>query len=194
MTLSRLQGRLGDGHFSLPGQIDIRQPVTRAAFQPELENIAIAPLLKALALPAALEGTLSLQGAVSTPVSSGSGTVQAAPVQPPVIAEPVLRNNADSPLNTLNLQLALKADQSQWRGLTLSNLQIDASNHLPVQGIKGALSGKAIWNADKQQFSLADLQLTANDSTLQGSAEGRIAMPQQLRLALHATSLNIDNL
>ncbi|ORM70148.1 outer membrane assembly protein AsmA [Pantoea wallisii] len=73
------------------------------------------------------------------------------------------------------------------------NYTLDGAN-LPPQGIKGTLSGQAEWNGDKQQFSLAKLQLTANDSTLEGSAQGRLAAPQQLNLALHATSLNIDNL
>ncbi|WP_065648910.1 outer membrane assembly protein AsmA [Pantoea eucrina] len=102
--------------------------------------------------------------------------------------------------NQRNLSVALQGEMDVSRyphqlSGTLAQLDyaLDGAN-LPVQGIKGALSGKAIWNADKQRFSLADMQLTANDSTLQGSAEGRIAMPQQLRLALHATSLNIDNL
>jgi AsmA protein len=70
---------------------------------------------------------------------------------------------------------------------------LDGAN-LPPQGIKGALSGQGEWNADKQQFSLQKMQLTANDSTLDGSAEGRITLPQQLNLALHATTLNLDNL
>ncbi|SNY54957.1 outer membrane assembly protein AsmA [Pantoea sp. GL120224-02] len=70
---------------------------------------------------------------------------------------------------------------------------LDGAN-LPPQGIKGALSGQGEWNADKQQFSLQKMQLTANDSTLDGSAEGRLMLPQQLNLALHATTLNLDNL
>jgi len=70
---------------------------------------------------------------------------------------------------------------------------LDGAN-LPLQGIKGSLRGQAEWNADNQQFSLANMQLVANDSTLQGSAEGRLAMPQRLRMSLHATSLNIDNI
>ena len=58
---------------------------------------------------------------------------------------------------------------------------LDGAN-LPPQGIKGALSGQGEWNADKQQFSLQKMQLTANDSTLDGSAEGRLMLPQQLNL------------
>lgn len=70
---------------------------------------------------------------------------------------------------------------------------LDGAN-LPPQGIKGTLSGQGEWNNDKQQFSLQKMQLTANDSTLDGSAEGRLTLPQQLNLALHATTLNLDNL
>ncbi len=70
---------------------------------------------------------------------------------------------------------------------------LDGAN-LPPQGIKGTLSGQGEWNGDKQQFSMQKMQLTANDSTLDGSAEGRLTLPQQLNLALHATTLNLDNL
>lgn len=70
---------------------------------------------------------------------------------------------------------------------------LDGAN-LPPQGIKGTLSGQGEWNGDKQQFSMQKMQLTANDSTLDGSAEGRLILPQQLNLALHATTLNLDNL
>ncbi|MBA0035124.1 outer membrane assembly protein AsmA [Pantoea sp. BIGb0393] len=73
------------------------------------------------------------------------------------------------------------------------NYTLDGAN-LPTQGIKGTLRGQGEWNGDHQRFSLQKLQLTANDSTLDGSAEGRLALPQQLNLALHATSLNLDNL
>lgn len=73
------------------------------------------------------------------------------------------------------------------------NYTLDGAN-LPPQGIKGSLTGQAEWNDDKQQFSLSDMQLTANDSTLDGSAQGRLAQPQQLTLALHAASLDLDNL
>ncbi|WP_336778140.1 outer membrane assembly protein AsmA [Pantoea sp. USHLN256] len=73
------------------------------------------------------------------------------------------------------------------------NYTLDGAN-LPTQGIKGTIRGQGEWNGDHQRFSLQKLQLTANDSTLDGSAEGRLALPQQLNLALHATSLNLDNL
>lgn len=62
ITLSTLQGQLGAGHFSLPGTIDIRRPVTHVTLQPQLSEIALQPLLKALALPESVQGTLSLSG------------------------------------------------------------------------------------------------------------------------------------
>ncbi|WP_205952059.1 outer membrane assembly protein AsmA [Pantoea stewartii] len=65
ITFSTLSGNVGQGSFSVPGSIDIRQPVTQVAFTPVLNQIAIQPLLKALALPPSLQGTLSLKGELS---------------------------------------------------------------------------------------------------------------------------------
>ncbi|UYK97992.1 outer membrane assembly protein AsmA [Pantoea stewartii] len=65
VTFSTLSGNVGQGSFSVPGSIDIRQPVTQVAFTPVLNQIAIQPLLKALALPPSLQGTLSLKGELS---------------------------------------------------------------------------------------------------------------------------------
>ncbi|WP_205953345.1 outer membrane assembly protein AsmA [Pantoea stewartii] len=65
ITFSTLSGNVGQGSFSVPGSIDIRQPVTQVAFTPVLNQIAIQPLLNALALPPSLQGTLSLKGELS---------------------------------------------------------------------------------------------------------------------------------
>ena len=65
VTFSTLSGNVGQGSFSVPGSIDIRQPVTQVAFSPVLNQIAIQPLLNALALPPSLQGTLSLKGELS---------------------------------------------------------------------------------------------------------------------------------
>lgn len=62
MTLETLEGHVGTGHFSVPGSVDIRQPVTQVALQPELHGIPLQPLLKALALPDALRGDLDFKG------------------------------------------------------------------------------------------------------------------------------------
>lgn len=65
---------------------------------------------------------------------------------------------------------------------------------LPPQGIKGSLSLKGAWNGTTQGFRLSQLQLSANDSVLQGSAEGNLKAPQRYALNLHASELNLDNL
>jgi len=61
-ALSTLRGDIGNGNFSLPGALDFRHPQTRLTLQPVLQNIAIAPLMKAFELPATLSGDLSLTG------------------------------------------------------------------------------------------------------------------------------------
>ena len=62
MTLNRLSGRVGEGSFSLPGTLDLRQPTIGVALRPVLQNIALAPLLQAFALPPTLDGQLTLTG------------------------------------------------------------------------------------------------------------------------------------
>jgi len=62
LTLATLSGKAGNGHFSLPGTVDVRGPQTRIALQASLQNIAVAPLLKAFDLPPSLSGELSLTG------------------------------------------------------------------------------------------------------------------------------------
>lgn len=65
LTLATLNGKAGGGEFSLPGSIDVRTAETKVNLQPELKNIAVAPLLTAFGLPASLSGDLSLSGAFS---------------------------------------------------------------------------------------------------------------------------------
>lgn len=62
ITFNTLSGSVGQGNFSVPGSIDIRQPVTHVSFRPVLNQVDIQPLLKALALPQSLQGTLDLKG------------------------------------------------------------------------------------------------------------------------------------
>lgn len=62
LTLATLSGKAGKGQFSLPGSLDVRREQTLITLKPALENIAIAPLLKAFDLPASLSGDLSLSG------------------------------------------------------------------------------------------------------------------------------------
>lgn len=97
---------------------------------------------------------------------------------------------------TVNLKGELDASQYPHR-LSGKVDQLDyalAGANIPPQGIKGSLSFEGSWNGDNQQFSVAILQLTANDSALTGNAEGSLALPQRLALNLQATSLNLDNL
>ncbi|MBS6033015.1 MAG: outer membrane assembly protein AsmA [Pantoea sp.] len=97
---------------------------------------------------------------------------------------------------TVNLKGQLDAAQYPHR-LSGQIEQLDytlSGADMPAQGIKGTLSVQADWNADNQQFALRNLQLTANDSTLTGQADGRLAMPQRLALDLKASNLNLDNL
>lgn len=102
--------------------------------------------------------------------------------------------------NQRNLSVSLKGQLNAAQYPHRLNGQIDALDYtldganLPTQGIKGTLSGEGEWNNDHQQFALNKLQLSANDSSLDGSAQGRISLPQQLALKLHATALNLDNL
>jgi AsmA protein len=62
VTLARLSGRTGEGTFSLPGMLDLRQQPVQAVLRPTLKNIALAPLLQAFALPPTLDGQLTLTG------------------------------------------------------------------------------------------------------------------------------------
>ncbi|MEI2263833.1 outer membrane assembly protein AsmA [Erwinia sp. CGal63] len=62
LTLATLSGKAGNGAFSLPGSIDFRSPRAQASLTPSLQNIAVAPLLKAFELPPSLSGDLTLNG------------------------------------------------------------------------------------------------------------------------------------
>ncbi len=97
---------------------------------------------------------------------------------------------------TVNLKGQLDAAHYPHR-LSGKISQLDytlAGANIPPQGIKGTLSLEGSWQDDNQQFSVSNLQLVANDTTLSGHAEGSLAVPQHLALNLHATTLNFDNL
>ena len=61
-ALSTLKGKIGNGDFSVPGALDFRHPQTQLTVKPVIQNIAVAPLMKAFELPATLSGDLSLTG------------------------------------------------------------------------------------------------------------------------------------
>jgi len=97
---------------------------------------------------------------------------------------------------TLSLKGQLDAAQYPHRlsgKIDELNYALSGAN-IPPQGVKGTLSAQGSWRAETQQFALTQMQLSANDSALSGSASGTLTAPQQLALQLHATQLNLDNL
>ncbi|HHA2011798.1 outer membrane assembly protein AsmA [Enterobacter quasimori] len=62
LVISELSGKMGAGHISLPGTLDVRKDVASAEFQPRLENIEIGAILKAFNYPIDLTGQLTLAG------------------------------------------------------------------------------------------------------------------------------------
>lgn len=62
LVISELSGKMGAGHISLPGTLDVRNDVASAEFQPRLENIEIGAILKAFNYPIDLTGQLTLAG------------------------------------------------------------------------------------------------------------------------------------
>ena len=62
LHINNLQGQMAGGHFSIPATVDVRSANTKITLTPSLQQMDIAPLLKALALPSAVAGKLTLQG------------------------------------------------------------------------------------------------------------------------------------
>ncbi|MCF6691493.1 outer membrane assembly protein AsmA [Raoultella terrigena] len=62
LTINQLQGELDGGLISLPGTLDARQDTAEASFQPKLDNVEIATILKAFNYSLNLTGKLSLAG------------------------------------------------------------------------------------------------------------------------------------
>lgn len=60
--LQTLSGGLGNGQFSLPGQLDWRGNQTQVNLAPVLTNIDLQPVLAFLQLPPVVKGEVSLQG------------------------------------------------------------------------------------------------------------------------------------
>ncbi|WP_200550454.1 outer membrane assembly protein AsmA [Kosakonia sp. LAM2021] len=67
LSIPTLQGKMGNGQISLPGELDVRSEVSRATFQPKLDNVEIGTILKAFNYPIALTGSLSMAGDFSGP-------------------------------------------------------------------------------------------------------------------------------
>ncbi|BAN99752.1 hypothetical protein E05_49860 [Plautia stali symbiont] len=167
LTLNKLQGKFGDGHFSIPGSVDIRQSVTQVAFQPELSSIAIAPLLKALELPASLQGTVSLKGEIS-----GAGLS---------VAEVKQNWQGNAELEATNLQLA-QLNLQQMVRRAVARVSNRVSNDQPDdQGIE-QLSGRI--SLKQGNVTLPDLQ--GGSSRLALQTHGNVdVVKQQLDVTIN---------
>lgn len=62
LTIPTLEGKLGEGHISLPGTLDVRTDRSQAQFQPRLDNVEIGTILTAFDYPISLTGKLSMAG------------------------------------------------------------------------------------------------------------------------------------
>ena len=62
LSITTLQGKMGEGDISLPGTLDVRTDHSQAQFQPRLENIEISSILKAFDYPISLTGKVSMAG------------------------------------------------------------------------------------------------------------------------------------
>lgn len=161
IALNALQGNVGPGHFSIPGTVDIRQPVTKVAFQPELDNIALAPLLKAFELPAALQGSVSLKGDLQ-----GNGLSVAE-------AKRFWQGSAD--LEADNLQLS-QLDLQQMVRRAVTRLSSRVSNDQPDSHAIEQLSGHIALQQGKVQ--LPDLH--GGNSRMAVQTQGNVDVVNQL--------------
>ncbi|HAS1958508.1 TPA: outer membrane assembly protein AsmA [Enterobacter cloacae] len=62
LVISELSGKMGAGHLSLPGTLDVRKEASTAEFQPRLDNVEIGTILKAFDYPISMTGQLTLAG------------------------------------------------------------------------------------------------------------------------------------
>ncbi|SUX38650.1 putative assembly protein [Cedecea davisae] len=65
LTISQLNGKLGQGTLSLPGVLDASGARPKLSFQPQVKNIEIASILTAFDYPIALSGQFSMSGEFS---------------------------------------------------------------------------------------------------------------------------------
>lgn len=65
LTISQLNGKLGQGTLSLPGELDASGAQPKLSFQPQVKNIEIGSILTAFEYPIALSGQLSMSGEFS---------------------------------------------------------------------------------------------------------------------------------
>ncbi|MGC1042185.1 UNVERIFIED_ORG: AsmA protein [Pantoea allii] len=160
MTLKTLSGKLGNGSFSIPGSIDIRQPETRVSLKPQLRLIAIQPLLKAFELPESVQGNLSLDG----DLSGDTLTVEAAK----------RRWQGRATISASNLKLAeLNLQQMVQRAVARVSDKV-SSDQAVDEGIE-SISGQVALN--KGVLSFSDINGNGQNLGLQGA--GKVDMVQQ---------------
>lgn len=160
MTLNTLSGKLGNGSFSVPGSIDIRQPETQVSLKPQLRLIAIQPLLKAFELPESLQGNLSLDGELS----GNTLTVEA--------AKRSWQGRAT--ISASNLKLAqLNLQQMVQRAVARVSDKV-SSQEAVDEGIE-SISGQVALN--KGILSFSDINGNGQNLGLQGA--GKVDMVQQ---------------
>lgn len=163
MILNTLSGKLGNGSFSVPGRIDIRQPETQVMLKPQLRLIAIQPLLKAFDLPDSLQGNLSLDGDLAGDTLS----VEAAK----------RRWQGRATLSASNLKLAqLNLQQMVQRAVARVSDKVsrDDAEDAADEGIE-SISGQATLN--KGVLSFSDISGNGHNLGLQGA--GKVDLAQQ---------------
>ncbi|PZL97204.1 outer membrane assembly protein AsmA [Pantoea graminicola] len=163
MTLNTLSGKLGNGSFSVPGRIDIRQPETQVTLKPQLRLIAIQPLLKAFNLPESLQGNLSLDGDLAGDTLS----VEAAK----------RRWQGRATLSASNLKLAqLNLQQMVQRAVARVSDKVsrEEAEDAADEGIE-SISGQVALN--KGVLSFSDINGNGHNLDLQGA--GKVDMAQQ---------------
>lgn len=98
----------------------------------------------------------------------------------------------------LSLSLKAQVDASDYPShltATISDLKwLLQGGDVPAQGISGAGSLSAQWQGNRQQISLSDLHLSANDSAFSGKGSVILSEKPQWLLDLQFDTLNLDNL
>lgn len=163
MTLNTLSGKLGNGSFSVPGRIDIRQPETQVTLKPQLRLIAIQPLLKAFNLPESLQGNLSLDGDLAGDTLSVDAAKR--------------RWQGRATLSASNLKLAqLNLQQMVQRAVARVSDKVsrEEAEDAADEGIE-SISGQVALN--KGVLSFSDINGNGHNLDLQGA--GKVDMAQQ---------------
>ncbi|WP_336755610.1 outer membrane assembly protein AsmA [Pantoea sp. USHLN298] len=160
MTINTLKGNLGQGSFSIPGSIDIRQPLTHVSLQPQLNAIAIQPLLKAFELPESLQGAVSLSGNLAGDTLS--------------VDEAKRSWQGRAVISATQLQLAqINLQQMVRRAVARVSNRV-TSDDQPDQGID-QISGQVALNRGVLSFS----QLSGNGQQLALQGDGKVNMVEQ---------------